>query len=116
MLTSRRLHISANQANPFYQHATESWHSLCETHTYFKPNLYTSHTSPISNTLLEHKKKLIENLSKITSKIPPKSTQNRTLIPPRDPPGSLEEKECLSVALRLPKMAPTKLQRDSQNH
>ena len=49
-------------------------------------------------------------------KILPKSTQNRALIPPGDPPGSLEEKESLSLALWLPKMAPKKLQRDSQNH
>ena len=117
MLTNRCLHASANQANPC-QHSTESCHklSLCKTHTYFTPNLYTFHTSPISNTLPEHKKKIIENLSKTTSKILPKSTQKRPLIPPRDPPGSLEEKECLSLALWLSKMAPKKLQRDSQNH
>ena len=71
MLTSRCLHMSANQANPS-QHSTESWDRLCKTHTYFTPNLYAFHTSPISNTLLEHNKKTIENRFRNTPKYLPK--------------------------------------------
>ena len=64
MLTSRCLHTSANEANP-YQHSTESWHSLCKTQTYLIPNSYTFHTSPTSNTLLEHDKKPWKTYPKI---------------------------------------------------
>ena len=78
MLTSRCLHISANQANP-YQHSTESWDRLCKTHTYFTPNLYTFHTSPISNTLLK----------KTCPKLHPKYLPNPLKIGPQSLPGTL---------------------------
>ena len=115
MLTSRCLHISANQTNP-YQDSTESWHSLCKTHTCFTTNSYTFHTSPISNTLLEHNEKSIENKSKNTSKIPPESTKNGSRIPPWDPPGSLWGKGRLYVTFWLPRRAPRAAQKVHQHH
>ena len=115
MLTSRCLHISANQTNP-YQHSTESWHSLCKTHTCFTTNSYTFHTSPISNTLLEHNKKITQNNSKNTSKISPESTQNGSRIPPRDPPGNLWGKEVLYFTFWLPKRTPNGAQRIHPKH
>ena len=113
MLTSRCLHISANQTNP-YQNSTESWDSLCKTHTCFTTNSYTFHTSPISNTLLEHNEKSIENKSKNTSKIPPKSTKNGSRIPPWDSSWEPLGKRGLYFTFCLPGKAPTGAQKVHQ--
>ena len=115
MLTSRGLCLSANEANP-HQHSTESWHSLCKTHTYFTPNAYTLHTSPRSRTLLEQNKKIIENIVKNRTKIPPKSTQNRFKIHPRDRAGSLRGQGSLYVNFWLHHGCQSGAQRVHQNH
>ena len=115
MLTSRCLHISANQTNP-YQHSAEPWHSLCKTHTYFAPNAYTLHTSPRSRTLLEQNKKIIEHIIKNTTNIPPKSTQNRFKIHPRDRAGSLQGQGSLNVNFWLHHGCQSGAQRVHQNH
>ena len=108
-------YIGKSSKSLLYQHSTESWHSLCKTHTCFTTNSYTFHTSPISNTLLEHNEKSIENKSQNTSKIPPKSTKNGSRIPPWDAPGSLWGKRDLYFTFWLPRRAPNGAQKVHQN-